>query len=178
MKMDFDSILYIVITIVILVISALGSRRKKRAQQVQGPGATQDIRSTDSRDDQPYGTEEEEPAPPRQEPAWEQAINPLGRLEKILSGQISGFENLEGESMEVTVDEEEQILEDIRRSRMEEEAEEVEIETEPEPEPELQSPSPQHTIKRGKGDLLELFKDPDDIKKAIIYNEILKRKDW
>jgi hypothetical protein len=185
MKMDFDSILYIAVTIVILVISALGSRRKKRAQQVQGPAASQGSGAeqgpaTDG-DDQIYVTEEDEPAPARQEPVWEQAINPLGRLEKILSGQFPGIESMEGESMEVRVDEEEQILEDIRRRRMEKEEEPApsleEIEA-ADTESGSQSLESLKTIKLEKGDVLELFRDPEDIKKAIIYNEILKRKDW
>ena len=39
MKADFDSYLYIIITIVILIITALGKRRKKPVQQATGKPA-------------------------------------------------------------------------------------------------------------------------------------------
>jgi hypothetical protein len=76
--------------------------------------------------------------------------------------------SLEGDSLEETVDEEEQILRDIaaRRSGADEKEEEgrldevIRIETDPEP-----------------GETLEdLFSNADEIKKAIIYSEILSRK--
>ncbi len=38
MKIDIDSIFYIILSIIILVVSGLGSRRKKQAQQQRPAG--------------------------------------------------------------------------------------------------------------------------------------------
>ena len=189
MKIDFDSILYIVITIVILVISALGSRKKKRLQQVQGHASrgtdaySTDARSADTRKNESYPSDNLEPVQIRQDPVLQQPASPLERLEQILSGQVPRFESMEGESIESIVDEEEQIMEDLRKNRMDEETEKAPegsetVTEEYEKNPEEMDAESLETMRREKEDLSGLFGSVDDVKKAIIYSEILKRKNW
>ncbi len=167
MKVDFNTILYIVITIVILVVSGLGSRKKKKLQQQQisDPGGSEadSFESTEGQAGNGNFTE----AQKRSMPDWQQSSSPFERLGRILQGEIPEYESMEGESLETTVDEEEQILEEIRQSRQEDQAE-----TKPEkPEEEIIKTEKQP----GKG-IPELFVNVDEVKKAVIYSEILNRK--
>jgi hypothetical protein len=174
MKVDFDSILYIVITLVIIVISALGSRRKKRLQKTQAPA--------------PPGTDSVEPvekktsftdlikeasqavSPDTYEASktdpQQKIANPLERLEQFLTGQEARYASSEGESLETIVDEEEQILEEIQADSEEEQYEDIKHE-----------PDTNVIIKADSEKIpLDLFTDVDEIKKAVIYSEILNRK--
>ncbi len=191
MKMDTDSILYIVITLVILVISGLSSKRKKKAQmEAQAAEARK-------RDDEFEGDEEEyyEPEAYEEEPepapmnifetlksasstVTRQSSNPFEKLEQFMGGQNPFSVNqdprvqgMEGESLEDTIDEEEQILEDIRKRRENEPTSPIEKEPVDEPEND-------YTLSedRKKEDILELFGNVNEIKKAVIYSEILNRK--
>jgi len=95
----------------------------------------------------------------------------LEKLEQFLTGTASPYKSMEGESMESIVDEEEMILEEIRKDREEPVPEisgmEPEVSgTEPEDEP------LQVTKENPEG----FFKGAEDIERAIIYSEILKRK--
>ena len=81
------------------------------------------------------------------------------------------YESMEGETMEETVDEEEQILEDIRKRNEERPA----YVTEDESENESGTESVTSAEMDGKGNP-EFFKNLDEIKKAVIYSEILNRK--
>ena len=168
MKVDFDTILYIVITIVILVVSGLGSRRKKKLQKQQlSDPAGSEPDSYESRESQTGAGNFVEAQKRQTIPDWQQSSSPFERLERILGGEIPQYESMEGESLETTVDEEEQILEEIRLSRLEDEAETVQDQ----PEEEIIKTEKQV----GKG-IPGLFENIDEVKKAVIYSEILNRK--
>ena len=154
MKIDIESIFFIIISIVILVVSGLGRRRKKQAQKMKNtvPASAQ---------------------PGRQEPEELEVPNPRGsvmdpfeRLEQILTGQ-SRYESMEGESLEVLDDEEEMIIdeeekilaaEDHRQERMR-----------PDPTAETEDEQEKKSVEG-------LFGDLDEITRAIIYSEILPRR--
>ncbi len=153
MKIDIDSILYIVITIVILVISGLGSRRKKKMQQMKTPAAP--------------GSGLFEPGETDEPQAQQEATNPFERFEQILSGQTPKTWTMEEESPETIVDEEELIPEEIKERTQEEETEVWEDKTAKE---EIQTEEPEEKTLPG------LFENVNEIKRAVIYNEILNRK--
>jgi hypothetical protein len=151
--MDIDTILYIVLIIIMLVVSGISSRRKKQAQQMKkpvpgtGPQGTEGPGVT--------GTQARTPA-----------VDPFERLEQILTGRPA-YESFEGESLEVLqdeedipVDEEEMMAESppVERKAVKvvprKEDEEEEIPSYPE----------------------GLFRDMDEITKAVIYSEIFPRK--
>jgi hypothetical protein len=75
--------------------------------------------------------------------------------------------SMEGETLETVVDEEEVIMEEIRKSR------ENGYKTIREDKP---SEKEYEIGLSAKKNPLSLFENTDEIKKAIIYNEILKRK--
>ena len=182
MKADVDSILYIAITIAILVISAISGRKKKRAKQMQATATQQkeeDIFDpVDSESDTYY-----QPDPLRAETTStsQNVQNPFDRLEQFITGQFpqtqsvkespqSAMEetvSMEGETLETVVDEEEVIMEEIRKSR------ENGYKTIREDKP---SEKEYEIGLSAKKNPLGLFENTDEIKKAIIYNEILKRK--
>ena len=168
MKVDIDSILYIVITIVILVISGLGSRKRRMAQQMQAKTAA------DSDEDYFEPVEEEfaetrysQPVKSREVAPQKQAPNPVERLEQFITGRFPQAESMEGESLETPVDEEELILKEIQRSR---EQDDMRV---PEKEPAEQEVQ---TGRPGKKGLPALFDNLDEVKKAIIYSEIMQRR--
>ena len=173
MKLDFDTILYIVITLAILVISALGSRRKKRLQKTQSPAPPGTDSSEPLEKETPFldlikksaQAVSEDPYQETRRGPQQQITNPLERLEQFLTGQEPRYASAEGESLETIVDEEEQILEEIQGNSREEDynvAEQI-------PENEYNKADPEKNQ-------LGLFDDVDEFKKAIIYSEILKRK--
>jgi hypothetical protein len=90
MKIDIDSIFYIIFMIILLVVSGLGSRRRKKAQQMKKPSPSVARPVTQ----------------PRQP-----SLDPFSRLEQILTGQ-SRYGTLEGESLEVLEDEEQIIIDE------------------------------------------------------------------
>ncbi len=160
MKIDLDSILYIVLTIAILAISALGSRRKKKLLQQQASVPPSETGST--------AMDSAESRKARIGPSWQQPAGPLERLEQILSGDTPVYESMEGESLETVVDEEEQILQDLERSRQE-------GEKEPEVDIKITGKEDEAGKRENKG-LPTLFGDVDEVKKAIIYSEIMNRR--
>jgi hypothetical protein len=181
--MDIDSILYIVITLAILIISGLSGRKRKQAQMEAAKAKA--TPSADSQEGGSYMQEEEsdeiqeisDPAsdtPVNLFKTFKQSQNPLERLEQILTGQVPlenqvppPYKSAEGVTMEDTVDEEEQILADIRKRN-----EEVsDIETE-----DLSGTTTGDTEEEDARSLPGLFADIDEIKKAVIYSEILNRK--
>jgi len=170
MKIDIDSILYIVITIVILVISGLGSRRKKRAQQMQAEAQASGTAEPDPFEpveDEFADARYSEPVKARVASAPQPVPNPMERLEQFITGQFPQAESMEGESLETPVDEEELILEEIRRSR---EKDEMRV---PEEKPAEQEEQTEKLVKKG---LPPLFDNLDEVKKAIIYSEVMQRK--
>lgn len=189
MNVDIDSILYIIITIAILAISGLGSRRKKRAQQMQQAAAPPAEQASEESTGQYGGSGPVDPDAENSGPSGSAvrppfsgpSSNPFEKLEQLLTGQfqdaVSQFKapvepeagpvSMEGESLEVTADEEEMILEHIRRDR---ESLSKDQETEQSKDLEIEAD------KTGEDTLPSLFEDVDEIKKAVIYSEILNRK--
>jgi hypothetical protein len=181
MKFDIDSILYIVITVVILIISGLGSRRKKRAMQMEAEAQART--ASEEEGDSMEAREEDLPQPPptfnifdsvrKVTETVEQQVSsdPMSRLEKFLTGQEiqerqqSRVVSLEGESLEETVDEEEQIMDEIRSRN---EPETVEDDTY-----KIFEPTEDNEKKKN---VTRWFENVDEIKRAVIYSEILKRK--
>jgi hypothetical protein len=149
MKMDFDSVIYIIISIAILVLSGLGGARKRKAQQLK------------------TNTDSPGPATP--------GTSTMDRLEQMFTGQM-GFESpgraetpVEDEIME-----EEAPLEEVppeqekdSRSLMDEEGMSQDYIAE---DPDKSGEEEQKTAG------MELFGDLDEIKKAVIYSEVFKRK--
>ena len=175
MKADADSILPIIITIAIIAISTLGSLRKRRLQKSQ-PQAPSRTTGED------FVEEEPEP-PPRNvfeqlreqfaeqlnqasgtSPSWLGGSDPFGRMEQIMTDEQPVTESMEGESAEEMMDEEEQILEEIRKRQ------------EPEPVSEKPVEEPIKTIVREVPQISGLFKGRGEIIKAIIYSEVFTRK--
>jgi hypothetical protein len=154
MKMDIDAIFYIILSIIILVVSGLGSRRRKQAQQMKATGTPAGRPGSPG----PVASKPEGPGQP--------AMDPFERLEQILTGQTR-YESLEGESLEVLEDEEESIVD-----------EEEEVYEAPVKEMKAQDNEPLLVGKeQGTGIAVEgLFKDLDEITRAFIYSEIFPRK--
>ncbi len=157
MKTDLDTILYIIISIIIIALSALGRRRRKAIPRIPQQEGIQD-EPVAANDSERLGT---------------MFLPDSDHFEKRLKmfETSSDIENLEGESLEEIhdeeaeiEDEEEVILAGEQESTVEEDREE----------------DLEMTKKDQKYEnvWLELFKEPDDIRKAIIYSEILKRKDF
>lgn len=154
MKMDIDAIFYIILSIIILIVSGLGSRRRKQAQQLKAPG-------TPARTPGAADLEAGKPQRPGQP-----AMDPFDRLEQILTGQTR-YESLEGESLEDLEDEEEAIVD-----------EEEEIYEAPVTEVAAQDEKPLSAREVvGTGSIVEgLFANMDEITRAFIYSEIFPRK--
>ena len=174
MKLDFDTILYIVITLAILVISALGSRRKKRLQKTQSPAPPGTDSSEPLEKETPFldlikksaQAVSEDPYQETRRGPQQQITNPLERLEQFLTGQEPQYVSTEGESLETIVDEEEQILQEINEDSKEENNK-------------IDEQIPDNgLIKKARPEKnpLGLFDNVSEIKKAVIYSEILKRK--
>lgn len=152
MKIDIDSIFYILLSIVILVVSGLGSRRRKQAQQMKKPAPAAG---------QPGFGEPEVPEMPRPSRSF---TDPFEKLEQILMGQTR-YDTLEGESLETLEDEEEAIVEEKNMAA-----------------PVVQDKPPLHDFHTEEEDTQDentldgLFRDTNEITRAIIYSEILRRK--
>ncbi len=154
MKIDLDAIFYIILSIIILIISGLGSRRKKLTQPMK--------RSAPSVGQSPgQGVDEMEMRRSRQP-----VPDPFARLEQILTGQ-SPYETLEGESLEVIEDEEEMIVK---------EEEKVMVSPVTEGKPAVYDTPLKVEGKTVKRTMDDLFGDMDEITRAIIYSEILPRR--
>jgi len=154
MKIDIESILPIVIMAILLVVSGLNSRRRKKAKQMKkaAPSSAQ-----------PGSQEAEGMAVPGSRGA---VMDPFERLEQILTGQ-SRYESMEGESLEVLEDEEEMIID---------EEEKILAATDPRQEsmrPDLTAETEDEQEEKSADGL---FSDLDEITRAIIYSEILPRK--
>lgn len=153
MKIDIESYLGIIIMVIILIISGLGSRRRKQAQ----------MRQAASSPAQPGTPESDDPS---FQPPAQPAMDPFERLEQILTGQ-SRYDSMEGESVEVVEDEEQMIVEKTPARP-------------PAPVREAVVKSPD--LSAGMEDVPEennlegLFKDADEITRAIVYSEILARR--
>lgn len=154
MKIDIETVFYIILSIIILAVSGLGSRRRKQAQQLKksAPGTAW------SSADEPGGPGLKQQRHPVQDP--------FDRLEQLLTGQ-SRYETLEGESLEVIEDEEGLIMD-----------EEEKIQMTPAADQELKGDDIS-AEKEYEGDRHieeDLFGDLDEITRAFIYSEIFPRK--
>lgn len=199
MKIDVDSILYILITIAILVISGLGSRRKRKAVSMKPPqSAGPDLDSSAERDTRQVSYEaEKDPRKgdrlegDRPAPTWQPSGNVVERLDQFFGSRETLLQSQEGESLETIPDEEEQILAEIRERREKPESEpnregsetgQFREDSEPETSRDEHESMEEEkylevqSLKRRKSFLTDFFRGPNEIKKAIIYSEILKRK--
>ena len=167
MRMDIDTIVYILISIAILVFSGLRSAQKKKAQRLQSTAKAPPVPERDPESE--YGEESEITF--RQEAVPPQPLSGLSsieRLGKLLSGEMD-IERISQPYKELIPDEDEIIYE---------------AETEPRKEPvdpvEENAYVDEDLDDTGDEDsipgITRLFKDKDEIKRAIIYNEIFKRK--
>ena len=149
MKIDFDTLIFIIISIAILVLSGLGGARRRKAQQMSGSTG--------------------KPAPPVP------GLDAISKIEQMFTGQL-GFES--PDKTEV-LDEEEVIEEEPPKVEMFLEGEgqfqsrldegRISPDYKVEDPDELQEYESKRMVE-------ELFKDVDEIKKAVIYSEIFKRK--
>jgi hypothetical protein len=173
MKIDIDSYLYIIITIVILIITALGRRKKKSPQQATGKTAGR-----------PAGVQSK----PEQYESYEDSgveqvtSDPFERLEQLFAPQetVVKVQEEEPETVQskMELDAEARRLEEMEREReqrysekiKEEQAEAFRIHTEGD----LTAGPVQG--KEEEISLLTLFDDPEDFTKAIIYSEIFNTK--
>ena len=154
MKIDIDSIFYIILMVILLVISGLGSRRKKQAQKMNKPIPSSDQPGTQKPEDMTF--------PKSREPV----MDSFERLEQILTGQ-SRYDTMEGESLEVLEDEEQAIIDD------EEEYLAAQVPVQEAKQPEFTAETEDEQEEKSLDDL---FGDVDEVTRAIIYSEILPRK--
>ncbi len=152
MKIDSNTIFYIILSIIILVVSGLSKRRKKQAQQ---------MKKTAPAAGQPGFGEPEDPGVPRPRGSF---TDPFEKLEQILMGQTR-YETLEGESLEVLEDEEEAIMDEKNLA--------APVDQDKPPKPDIHT---EKEDKQGENALDGLFGDTNEITRAIIYSEILPRK--
>jgi hypothetical protein len=154
MKIDIDSIFYIILSIIILAVSGLGSRRRKQAQQQRPVGPA------------PPGLRTGEPEAFEGPQTRKPAMDPFERLEQILTGQ-SRYETLEGESLEVLEDEE-QIIIDEKEKIQTPRSQDMELKKR-----DLTAVKEDKDVKKN---LDGLFGDLNEITRAVIYSEIFPRK--
>jgi hypothetical protein len=152
MKMDADSFIYIIISIVILVLSGVGSARKKKAQKIKAP----------------TGGGPGSPVP---------GLDAIDKIERMFTGrmeyensdetEISDEANIYDEKPEpgdLFLNEEEQLKPHMVDNKKTPEFDSRDTkESEEEKEDQTQ-------------DLDELFSNIGEIKKAVIYSEIFTRK--
>jgi hypothetical protein len=152
-KIDIDSIFYIILSIIILAVSGLGRRRKKQNQPMKNPLPSSAQAGTREPRDMTFTR----PRGP---------VDPFERLEQILTGQPQ-YQTLEGESLEDLEDEEQMIVDEEETYSAAAEPQQME------PGASLPAEKEGEQMKLG---MLGLFQDLDEITRAIIYSEILPRK--
>ena len=173
----FNSYIGILIGIIILVISGIGSAKKRKAQQMRAPQGNPGIDETEGDETEPFAT-----GPLRN------AQNPLERLELLLSGQQPFGQQRFGQQRFDRYDESQFVEDeaDIPLEVMEETKKEMELPQEgmsvfdtPDYN-DLASPISGSTGEMKDSDknltVDELFTDMCEIKKAVIYSEIFTRK--
>ena len=154
MKIDIDTLIYIIISIAILVLSGVGGARRRKAQQLNAPAG-----------------KSPKPAP---------GLDAINKIEQMFTGQL-GYGN--PEQMEVLDEEEileEAVIEEEPpkvemflkgegqfQSRLEEGR--ISADYKDEDNDKLQEDESRRMVG-------ELFTDVDEIKKAVIYSEIFQRK--
>ncbi|MBC8458605.1 MAG: hypothetical protein H8D67_11485 [Deltaproteobacteria bacterium] len=175
MKIDIDSYLYIVIMIVILIITALGRRKKKPVQQVTGKPAGQPATETGEQDQfDPY-----------EEATVERVVSdPFMRLEQMFAPKETTF-IVQEEEPQVTqaktdADAEARRIKDMEAEKVRKRREDQQVEMAEafrlHSDGDLTDSS--ESEERSQISLLTLFDDPEDLKRAIIYSEIINRRDF
>lgn len=153
MKIGIDTIFYIIIAVVILA-TTLNRKRKKVIPKVP----LQDFPSDDN----------------LQPGRMEKPFSPADFFREAMM-QVTNIEEkqvfkMEEQPLEQIIDEKEKIP-DKKTVYVSEQKEKAPV-TVPGPEPDIT-----HIIPEEKDDK-KLFKDPEDIRKAIIFSEVLKRPDY
>jgi len=175
MKVDIDTILYIIISIIIIAASTLGRRRKKSAQQAPPQGQAEDGQTAM---DFPLGPFSEagtlfETVTEPEDTGIEYAV-----LTEEPAEEDQPLEQIIDEE-EMIVDEKAAILEEPRAIKDQEkeiysggmEADEEIMADAGAGEETMDGPEEQ--TEDG-----ELFRNPSEIQRAVIYSEILKRPDY
>ena len=158
MKIDIDTIFYIVISILILLITGLSRRKKKAAAPTTG---LQNMQNQDR----------EAPRNELKNDMEMSVHDPFVRLEKLFL-QPEPVSTPEAVSLEELVDEETEYLKEKENASQTSPVEQ-QIHTK-----DLNQESIQLLDKDIQDLKLDLFPDADELKKAIIYAEILKRKEY
>lgn len=160
MKIDLDTIFYLIITIVILALTGLSRRKKKR------PVPGQELQ----------GMDEQEPKSPQNGRLSDTAdviSDPFERLENMFK-QPEPDDTPKVVSLEEIVDEETEYLEEKEAaSKGKPPGEEILKE-----DLTKRSMQMEEEIKVRKVQKLKLFENVDELKKAVIYAEILNRKEY
>ena len=153
-KLDLDTIFYIVVSIIIIAASTFGRKRKKTASQVP-------------QQEFPLG-EEKQPFMP------EIQFNPADFLKNTVMQATSLEEQYmketEAQSLEEIIDEEELITDEVTAYLSPETV--IKQATPPEPQPPADDKLAEVLDER------RIFHDADDLRKAVIYSEILRRPDY
>jgi len=160
MKIDLDTIFYIVITIVILALTGLSRRKKKR------PVPGHELQGMDEQ-------ESEYPQNERLSDTEDVISDPFERLENLFK-QPEPVDTPRVVSLEEIVDEETEYLEEKEAaSKAKPPGEEILKEDYTK-----QSLQMEEEIEERMNKTLKLFENIDELKKAVIYAEILNRKEY
>ena len=155
MKIDIDSIFYIILSIIILAVSGLGRRKRKQAKQMQTSSLPYPGQPEPS---EGYESEFSQDQPP--------VVDAFSRLEQILTGKPQ-YGTMEEESLETLEDEEEMIIDEQQKissnDYLVKKKDHYDLTLEKEDEP-------------GEVPAKGLFGDVNEITRAVIYSEILPRK--
>jgi len=160
MNIDLDTIFYLILTIVILALTGLSRRKIKK------PAPGQELQ----------GKKEQEPESPQNDRLYDIAdmlSDPFERLENMFK-QPEPEDTPQVVSLEEIADEEEEYLEGKKAaSKGKPPGEEILKE-----DLTTQSIQTEEESKVRKVQKLKLFENVDELKKAIIYAEILNRKEY
>jgi len=164
MKIDLDSYLYIIISIIILLVTALGRKKKKPGQAMPGqPEATPTRQEYQIEDNDDQGLEKV-------------IVDPLQQFEKLFLQQeqpAKKVKSMEGDSLEKIYDEEAKIMEELEKQKAGK-SREMEVPKEPLTKTKYKEPDTIYELP----EQLVLFQDVDEVKRAVIYSEILKRIEY
>jgi len=161
MKFEIDTILYIIISIIIIAASILGRKKRKSVQQAPGQPRAEGGDETENFSFEPFSE--------------------VKTMFETVSGQVHpGLDDeyvLEDQPLEQIVDEEEMILEE-QKMMEEKEAlmQEQVLDEEFTKEGVTDGEEAQKVSDETEDE--EFFGDPSDIRRAIIYSEILKRPEY
>jgi hypothetical protein len=160
MKLDIDSIFYIVLSILILALTGLTRRKKKSTLPGTGLQNLQERQRTLSQDERSITTGD--------------VINdPFESLQKLFA-QTESIPSREAVSLEELIDEETEYLKEQEAARKKEPKEQAILKEVLTKQP-AEDQEEKGIKKAGK---LALFENADELKRAVIYSEILNRKEY